>query len=69
MLSRKEFLQVSSLASVAVLIGWSVLTNESNARIEEELLKDKYGTNNPLWDHGEGRWGCSQYRPQLPIYW
>jgi len=65
MLSRREFIKVSSLSSAAVVIGWGTLVKESEARIESELLKDRYGTVNPLWDYGQGRWGCSQFRPEL----
>lgn len=65
MLSRREFIQLSSLTSAAILVGWGSLVKKSEARIENELLKEKFGTNNPLWDYGEGRWGCSQFRPEL----
>lgn len=65
MLSRREFMRLSSLTSAAVLIGWGMLIKESEARIENELTKDRFGTANPLWDYGDGRWGCSQYRPEL----
>ncbi len=65
MLTRREFVKVSSLSSAAVVIGWGTLISESQARIEDELSKDRFGTANPLWDYGDGRLGCSQYRPEL----
>ena len=65
MLSRREFLQISSLTSAAVIVGWGSLVKESQAWITDELLKDRFGTLNPLWDYGLGKWGCSQYRPEL----
>ncbi|OGC94753.1 MAG: hypothetical protein A2142_07665 [candidate division Zixibacteria bacterium RBG_16_48_11] len=65
MLTRREFIRVSSLTSAAVVVGWGILLEESGARIENELIKDRFGTVNPLWDYGDGRWGCSQYRPEL----
>lgn len=68
MLSRREFIKVSSLSSATVVMGWGILVKESEARIENELLKDRYGTVNPLWDYGQGRWGCSQFRPELVIH-
>ena len=67
MLSRREFIKVSSLTSAAVVAGWGILLEESQARIENELSKDRFGTVNPLWDYGEGRWGCSQYLPELVV--
>ncbi len=63
MLSRREFIRVSSLTSAAVIIGWGALVKESKARIQNELVKDRFGTPNPLWDEGQAKWGCSQYRP------
>ena len=68
MLSRREFIKVSSLSSAAVVIGWGTLVKESEARIESELLKDRYDTVNPLWDYGSGKWGCSQFRPELMVH-
>jgi len=65
MLTRREFVKVSSLSSAAVVIGWGTLISESQARIENELIKDRFGTVNPLWDYGDGRWGCSQFKPEL----
>ena len=65
MLTRREFIRVSSLTSAAVVVGWGTLIKESEARIENELSKDRFGTANPLWDYGSGKWGCSQYRPEL----
>jgi|GEM_PF-4940923 len=65
MLTRREFVKISSLTSAAVVIGWGTLISESQARIENELSKDRFGTANPLWDYGEGRWGCSQFRPEV----
>ena len=67
MLSRREFIRVSSLTSAAVIIGWGALMEESQARIENELTKDRFGTVNPLWDEGDGKWGCSQFRPELTV--
>jgi hypothetical protein len=67
MLTRREFIKVSSLTSAAVVIGWGTLVKESGARIENELMKDRFGTTNPLWDFGLGQWGCSQYHPILRV--
>ena len=67
MLSRREFIKVSSLTSAAVVTSWGTLVKESEARIENELMKDKFGTTNPLWDHGLGKWGCSQFKPAFPV--